>query len=98
MPAPAPEQTGAATGCDMTVYNNPNFAGDSESVTQGESELNDAWDKKIASIQVKAGIWDVFAEAEYGGESMRLTPGNYNSLGDQWSGKISSVNCSEPSK
>jgi hypothetical protein len=97
-PMVAPQPPAPAAGCEMAVYNEANFAGDSEQVTEAEPELNDDWDKRIASIQVKAGTWDVFADANYGGESMRLPPGNYNDLGNQWTRRISSVTCSEPSR
>jgi hypothetical protein len=112
MPAPAPvavapmlpvppvasaQALAPSTGCEMAVYKDGNFNGDTELVTDAEPELNDDWDKQIASIQVKAGTWNVFADANYEGDSMRLAPGEYRDLGRQWTRRISSVNC-EPAR
>jgi hypothetical protein len=89
---------GPVAGCEMVVFKQPNFGGEPQSVTEDESELNEDWDKQIASIQVKAGTWDVFAEEEFGGASLSLPPGTYATLGNEWTGKISSVKCSEPAR
>lgn len=96
-PAPVAAVAPAAGGCEMVVFREGNFAGASEIVNENEPALNADWDKQIASVQVKAGNWDLFSEADYGGESIRLTPGNYPTLGSQGTGQISSIMCSEPS-
>lgn len=94
----APEPTAPVTGCEMVVFKEPNFGGEPQTVNENEAGLNEDWDKQIASLQVKAGTWDVFAEEEFGGESLRLPPGSYATLGEEWIGKISSVRCSEPAQ
>lgn len=52
----------------------------------------------MASIQAIAGTWDFFTDDNYGGETIRLTPGEYRTLGENWTHQISSFMCVEPSQ
>jgi Beta/Gamma crystallin len=52
---------------------------------------------EIASIVVAAGTWDFFADENFGGESLRLTPGTYPRLAPEWTRHIGSFMCVEPS-
>jgi hypothetical protein len=68
------------------------------SAPSGEDQprLSEAgWKNEIASVQVKAGTWDFFAEDDFGGEAMRLPPGTYADLGP-WTKKVGSFMCSQP--
>ena len=89
-PPPAP------AGCELVVFNQRNFAGNQATVYEDESALSDDWDRQISSVQVKAGNWDLFTEPEFGGNTMRLTPGDYAALDAQWDKQIGSMMCTEP--
>jgi hypothetical protein len=52
------------------------------------------WDKEISSLDVRAGTWDFFTEANYRGTMLRLTPGQYESL-QAWDKQISSFRCAQ---
>ena len=74
----------------------PDFAGRAETVSEDLARLSDPWHRQISSVQVKAGTWDFFTEAGYGGETMRLSPGDYPALQQPWDKAIGSMMCIEP--
>jgi hypothetical protein len=95
---PRPTLPGPVRGCDLTVFSDPDFQGDSENVAESEPSLNQAWDRQISSIRVQAGIWDLFTEPDYGGDTMRLGPGEYRDLGGNWDNAIGSIMCTQPGR
>jgi Beta/Gamma crystallin len=95
LPPPPPlSQSGA---CQTTIYSEPNFGGNSAPTGDGQPILSQTgWRSEIASIVVRAGIWDFFADENFGGESLRLTPGTYPTLAPEWTRHIGSFMCVEP--
>ena len=95
-PPPAPVQQ-AAGSCELMVYSEPNFAGLSSPATENLASLEEeGWKYEIASVQVIAGTWEFYAEDDFTGDSMRLPPGSHGDLGE-WTKKIASLMCIEPS-
>jgi hypothetical protein len=92
--APAPAQAQTAGGCEVAIYADANFAGQATSTVENQPRLGDVgWKGEIASVQVKGGTWDFFSDDDYGGQTMRLPPGEYTQLGPQWTKQISSFMC-----
>jgi len=46
---------------------------------------------------VQSGTWEFYADENYGGASMRLAPGTYPNLAPEWTKRIGSFQCVEPS-
>jgi hypothetical protein len=93
-PPPPPEENGA---CQTTIYSEPNFAGNSAPTGDSQPMLSQTgWRNEISSIVVGAGTWDFFSEENFGGESMRLTPGTYPTLSGDWIKRIGSFMCVQP--
>lgn len=94
---PAPRLTAPEPrrGCEIINYDDADFRGAEWRVNSDQPALGE-WDKRIASIQVNAGTWDFFLDENYGGEVMRLAPGQYRDLAD-WTRQISSMMCLQPS-
>jgi hypothetical protein len=96
--ATPPGPAAMAQGCEVMIYSDPSFAGTSADVTSDQPQLGaDGWDKEIASLEVKAGTWDFYAEDNYGGQTIRLPPGRYGTL-EAWSKQISSFMCAQTPK
>ena len=92
--APAPAQAQTAGGCEVAIYADANFAGQATTTVENQPRLGDVgWKGEIASVQVKGGTWDFFSDDDYGGQTMRLPPGEYTQLGPQWTKQISSFMC-----
>jgi hypothetical protein len=92
--APAPAQERTASGCEVAIYADANFAGQATATVENQPRLGDVgWKGQIASVQVKGGTWDFFSDDDYGGQTMRLPPGEYTQLGPQWTKQISSFMC-----
>ena len=90
-----PAQTGNEEGCEVTGFSDPELQG--QSFTTGDSyPTMDEWKQQVASLQITSGTWDFFSDENFGGESIRLTPGSYRTLGDNWTNAISSFMCSQP--
>ena len=51
------------------------------------------WQNQISSIMVKSGTWDFYSEQDYGGQMVRLPPGQYANL-EGWDKQISSFKVS----
>jgi len=80
--------------CELTLFPEPNLAGVSEDVTEDQPNLEEVdWGNAVGSISVKAGIWEFYEQADFGGDVMRLTPGPYPDLGEKWTKKIGSFQC-----
>jgi hypothetical protein len=96
LPPPPPlTQSGA---CQTAIYSEPNFSGNSAPTGDSQPVLSSTgWRNEIASIVVAAGTWDFFADENFGGESLRLSPGTYPRLAPEWTRRIGSFMCVEPS-
>ena len=93
--ATADPQNATPAGCSLVIYSDQAFGGQSAPTDQNQPQLSDVgWDKAISSIQVKAGTWDFYSDDNYGGDTMRLTAGQYAALAD-WDKLISSFMCSQ---
>jgi hypothetical protein len=94
-PPPAPVPEGGT--CQTTIYSEPNFRGNSAPTGDSQPLLSPTgWQNEIASIVVRAGTWDFFADENFGGESLRLGPGTYPMLAPEWTRHIGSFMCVEP--
>lgn len=92
--APPPPPQGR---CEISIFSEPNFG--SAPVTTGEDQeqlSESGWADQIASLDVKAGVWEVFTDEQFGGESMRLNPGQYPTLAPEFDRKIGSLMCVQP--
>jgi len=93
-PPPPPSENGA---CQTTIYAEPNFAGNSAPTDDNQPNLSQTgWRDEISSIVVGAGMWDFFSDENFGGESLRLTPGTYPTLSAEWTKRIGSFMCVQP--
>src|SRR5260370_41408448 len=94
-PPPTPPAENGA--CQTTIYAEPNFAGNSAPTGDSQPSLSQTgWRNEISSIVVGAGTWDFFSDENFGGESMRLTPGTYPTLSAEWTKRIGSFMCVQP--
>ena len=92
-PPPLPENG----TCQVTIYSEPNFTGTSAPTGASQPDLSETgWRNEISSIVVRAGIWDFFTDENFGGESMRLPPGTYPTLSEEWTRRIGSFMCVQP--
>jgi hypothetical protein len=92
--APAPAQAQTAGGCEVAIYADANFAGQATATVENQPRLGDVgWKGEIASVRVKGGTWDFFSDDDYGGQTMRLPPGEYAQFGPPWTKQISSFMC-----
>ncbi len=93
-PATAFAQNGT---CEVTIYAEPEFGGQSAPTSDSQPALSEAgWKNEISSIQVQAGTWDFFSAENFGGESVRLSSGSYPMLAPEWNKRIGSFMCVEP--
>jgi hypothetical protein len=92
--APAPAEAQTAGGCEVAIYADANFAGQATATVENQPRLGDVgWKGEIASVRVKGGTWDFFSDDDYGGQTMRLPPGEYAQFGSPWTKQISSFMC-----
>jgi len=83
--------------CEVVIYAEPTFGGNGVPTGEEQPRLSQSgWQNQIASIQVRFGTWDFFTGEEFTGESMRLQPGPYPTLGPDWTKRIGSFMCSQP--
>jgi len=84
-----------AQGCLVEIFSQASFAGTSSDVAADQPRLSDyGWDKQISSLAVKSGTWDFYSEPDYGGQMVRLLPGQYADL-EGWDKQISSFMCTQ---
>jgi beta/gamma crystallin len=96
LPPPPPPAPANGT-CQMTIFAEPNFAGAAAPTADGQPALGEAgWLNEISSIQVQSGEWEFYADENYGGVSMRLDPGDYPNLAPEWTKRIGSFQCVQP--
>jgi hypothetical protein len=80
--------------CEVTVYWDDDFKGDSFRTTQDQLHLKGGWNDQISSIVITSGEWEFFEHDEFGGRVLKLNPGRYLRLGDRgWNDQISSFRC-----
>lgn len=92
---PPPPATGGA--CEITIYPEPDFAGTAVTTGEEQPRLSESgWQDQIASVQVASGTWDVFSDENYTGTSLRLEPGQYPTLGPEWTKHSGSFMCVQP--
>jgi CubicO group peptidase (beta-lactamase class C family) len=82
-------------GCEASVYWDGEFKGDMWRSTHDQTNLNGGWNDQISSIQIASGKWEFYADEKYGGKVLKLAPGRYPFLGDDWNDTISSFRCVE---
>ena len=86
-----------AQGCEITIHSEPAFAGIASPIVEDEPDLSEhGWDRAISSIEIRTGTWDFYSEDNYGGQSMRLGPGTYPTLAQDWDKQINSMMCVQP--
>lgn len=91
LPPPPPPANAA---CQIALFAQPSFGGEGAPTNETQPDLAAVgWQNAVASIQVQAGVWDVFTEANFSGESMRLETGNYPTLPQGWDKNIGSMQC-----
>jgi hypothetical protein len=84
-----------ARGCQMAIYSEASYGGVSSDVTADQPQLTEAgWDKEISSLKINSGNWDFYSEPNYGGQMVRLEPGQYGDL-EAWDKQISSFMCAQ---
>ncbi len=77
LPPPLPPAP-ANGSCEMTIFADPNFGGLSAPTSENQPTLSQAgWMNEISSVQVQSGTWEFYADENFGGVSMRLSPGTY---------------------
>ncbi len=92
----APAQ--ARGSCETVIYSEPNLKGESAPTDEDQPKLSEVgWQGEISSIEVKSGTWDFYPGEDYAGAAMRLAPGSYNQLAPEWTKKIGSFQCVNPS-
>lgn len=83
---------GAAQAADMTVFKQPNFAGASATIRDGDTNLApEGFQDQISSIIVNSGRWEVCTQPNFQGDCMTLVPGRYASLDQRLNHRIESV-------
>ena len=82
-----------AGGCEVVVFWENNFGGESWRTSDDQTFVTDHWNDHIYSIQVKAGTWEFYQDPDYGGDMLKLVVGQYPKLDDNWTGQISSMRC-----
>jgi CubicO group peptidase (beta-lactamase class C family) len=82
-------------GCEASVFWDGEMKGDMWRNTHDQPNLYSGWNDQISSIQVTSGDWEFYQDAKYGGKVLKLAPGRYPFLGDEWNDTISSFRCVE---
>ncbi len=82
-------------GCQITVYKEKNFAGQSASINGGWSDLGDDWAGKIASLKVQAGVWRLFDGPAYAGNHEDFSNIDIKDIADRKIASIGSLLCVE---
>lgn len=86
-----------AQGCAISIYADPDFGGINSEVTSDQPQLSQfGWGRSISSIDVRSGTWDLYTEVQFGGLTIRLTPGRYPVLDPVWDKQINSLMCVQP--
>jgi hypothetical protein len=95
LPPPLPPAP-ANGSCEMTIFADSSFGGLSAPTAENQPTLSQAgWLNEISSVQVQSGTWEFYADENFGGVSMRLSPGRYPDLPPEWTKRIGSFQCVE---
>ena len=96
-PLPPPPALMQSGNCELTIFSDPNFGGLSAPTSDNQPVLSQTgWQNEISSVQIQSGTWDFFSGENFGGESMRLTSGQYPTLAPEWTKRIGSFMCAAP--
>jgi hypothetical protein len=82
----------------ITLYKDSNFGGRAVPLTtcgSGNLGVDYNFNDQTSSIVVTSGIWLVYDDANFGGASYVLRPGEYSSP-DQWGGKNDAISSVRP--
>src|SRR5262245_1618593 len=82
-------------GCEVIVYIDHNFVGESWRTSDDQAALG-RWNDQVSSIIVVSGIWDFFWDGQYRGEVITFPPGAVPTVGNRWNDQISSFRCARP--
>ena len=83
---------GAAQAAEMTVFKQPNFAGDSVTIRDGATDLaRPGFQDQISSIVVNSGRWEVCTQPNFQGDCQVLEPGRYATLDQSLNHRIESA-------
>ena len=85
-----------AEGCKVVVFWDANFGGERQFSNHDVPWVGQHWNDQISSIKVISGVWEFYWDINYGGESMRMRPGEYPFVGQHWNDQISSYRCVHP--
>jgi hypothetical protein len=86
-------ETNGRRACEVTVYWDDDFKGESFRTTQDQLNLEGGWNDQISSIAIASGEWEFFEHDEFGGQVLKLAPGRYPRLEKFWNDQISSFRC-----
>jgi hypothetical protein len=93
--APPPPPEGK---CEISIFSEPNFGSAPVTTSEDQAQLSESgWADQIASLQIKSGTWEIFTDEQFGGQSMRLQPGQYPTLEVDFDRQIGSFMCVQPS-
>jgi len=94
-----PEREGrGGRGCEMIVYRDADYGGQSQEFYSGEPNVGDYWNDQISSVQIVSGVGAFFWEVGFQGERFTAGPGGYRYVGDHWNDQISSFRCIRPTR
>jgi len=83
---------GAAQAAEMTVFKQPNFAGEALTIRDGDTNLApERFHDQISSIVVNSGRWEVCTQPNFQGDCMTLVPGRYAALDPRLNHRIESM-------
>jgi hypothetical protein len=87
------DQQPQAGQCLVSVYWDADFKGERWDTAQDQSYVGNHWNDQISSIRVISGTWRFYWDANYGGDTMDLKPGEYRYIDPRWNDQISSFRC-----
>ena len=77
----------SASATDITIYSNTNFGGNAVQLNRSEAYLPLG---AARSVRVASGVWDACTGQNFTGTCVRLTPGDYREIGNQWNASYAS--------
>jgi hypothetical protein len=96
--APSDRARAQSRGCEVIVYWDADFKGESWRTDRDHSYVGNHWNDQISSIEIIEGVWEFYWDADYGGEVMDLRPGSYPFVGNHWNDQISAFRCVRPTR
>jgi beta/gamma crystallin len=78
----------------VAVYSEQNLSGSTFETRDNQPRLDlNQWQNQISSIIVKSGTWDFYPDVQFRGQALRLAPGSYPVLEQNWTKAIGSFMC-----